>query len=245
MVDYPKIFGIDLSLNHYAICQLDFASGICLDYQFLTTSKKFEKIDSLHSVLLPTNKDGANENNDELRKNRVMAYLIRYLQKKDPNGLSNVYISLEGYAYSAQTRSITQIAELTGYMKAMFWNLHCNLRIHDPLTVKLYATGKGVCLKKDIVEAAQNSDLTFPKELIKVTKKKTKNGYVEEYDGPATDISDAYFLADMLRTELLIRDGQLDLKKLPEQHRNIFLRVTKGYPVNILARPFVYKHEDI
>lgn len=236
-----KIFGLDISLDHGGIVCLD-EYGKVLDYLYLTTTKKMAEIDSDHSVLL--SKKGKDELKDIFRLRRMNEYLhgLMNFERRIP-GIEATFYSIEGYSYASQSTSICQIAELTGYLKHMIFEGEGCIRIHDPLTVKLFATGKGNCMKKDVVE---NAVLWFDisEGLIKRKKIKKKSGEkVEEFDGPATDIADAYFLAKMLYVELKLRSGELTLDKLPENERRIFLRVTKAYPVNLLDRPFIYKEE--
>jgi len=272
MVKNKVIFGVDLSLNHWAVCEIDYETGDCLDYQFLTNTKSEQKKDPEHGIFLPSKdtKEGENaENYSERRRAFSIIKLQNYFCEQEKNRrVSGSYVSLEGYAYSAMTRSITQIAEVTGCLKTWLWLDNYKIRIHDPLTIKLFASGKGNCLKKRIVNEAMDLGLYFPKELIKIKKKKGKGKKIpyvnstlrkgdnsifagdrfekqtiEEYDGAATDISDAFFLGRILRLELMLREGIIELKDLNESERKIFLRVTKAYPENILDRPFIFMND--
>lgn len=244
-----KIFGLDISLDHGGIVVLD-DGGKVIDYNYFTTVKKMADVDKDHSVLL--SKRGKDESKDTFRLRRMDEYL--YELKNFERGLSSItnaqrrpfqissYYSIEGYSYASKSTSICQIAELTGYLKQKIFMGGGNIRIHDPLTVKLFATGKGNCMKKDVVEAAM-SGFNIPEGLIKKKQVRKKKGApkIEEFDGPATDLADAYFLANMLHTELQLRAGFVTLDKLSEKARRIFLRVTKAYPINLLDRGFICK----
>jgi len=240
-----KIFGLDISLDHGGVVVLD-TTGMVADYCFLTTVKKYASVDPKHSVLL--SKQEKDEPKAVFRLRRMNEYLhgLMNFEHKVSSLIPPSYYSIEGYSYGSAgtSTSICQIAELTGYIKHMIYEGGGLIRIHDPLSVKLFATGKGNCMKKDVVEAAFLSSkwgFVFPEGLIKKKMIKKKDEKVEEYDGPATDIADAYFLARMTYTELQLRDGELLLKQLSEGERRIFLRVTKMYPVNVLDRPFISK----
>jgi hypothetical protein len=240
-----KIYGMDLSLDHAGVVSLN-KEGVVTNYLYTTTSKKLASVDSKHSYLL--SKKAKDESKDVFRLRRMGEIAVALLNFD--NGFfykvtPSTYTSIEGYAYSSQTTSICQIAELTGFLKHMIFEGGGNIRIHDPLTVKLFAVNTGKCLKKDIVEKARIA-FNIPEELIKKKKIKKKKGDepIEEYDGPATDLADAYFLARMVQTELKLRKGQVTLAELPENERRIFLRVTKAYPVNILDRPFICKNQE-
>ncbi len=235
-----KIFGLDISLDHGGVVVLN-DDGMVIDYLYLTTTKKIAEVDSEHSHLL--SKIKKDESKDVFRLRRMSEYaeaLVGFENRICTFPPQPEYFSIEGYSYSSQTTSICQIAELTGYLKRLIFTGGGNIRIHDPLTVKLFALNNGKCMKKDIVKVAPDF---FPEGLIKkkMIKKKGMSEKIEEYDGPATDLADAFFLALMLYKELKLRSGEVMLNKLSEGHRRIFLRTTKAYPVNILDRPFICK----
>lgn len=236
-----KIFGLDISPDHAGAVVLD-GKGKVIDYCYFTSVKKLVDVDPQHAVLL--SKKGKDESKDVFRLRRFPEFLhgLLNLERRVSTTLPPTYTSIEGYAYASKTTSICQIAELTGYLKHMIFTGGGRIRIHDPLTVKLFAVGKGNSMKKDIVKKAL-TEFDIPEDLIK-KKHIKKDGHVEkveEYDGPATDLADAYFLAKMMQVELKLRSGELLLKNLSEGERRIFLRVTKAYPVNLLDRSFIHK----
>lgn len=236
-----KIFGLDISLDHGGVVVLD-ENGKVTDYRYLTIVKKMADVDPDHSILL--SKREKDEAKDVFRLRRMVEYAERVWNVQPTTCIHNSYYSIEGYSYASKSTSICQIAELTGYIKRRLFEDGGKIRIHDPLTVKLFATGRGNCMKKDVVE---NAALWFdiPEGLVKRKKIKKKSGEkIEEFDGPATDLADAFFLAKMLYTELKLRSGELLLKQLSEKERRIFLRVTKAYPVNILDRQFICKESE-
>jgi len=233
------VIGLDISLDHAGIVALCDGGGV-LDYCALTTVKKDSAADPRRVFLL--SKQGKDESKDtfRLRRMKEISNFVSVFIDSVSDKVDSLYFSIEGYSYASYSTSICQIAELTGYLKYMLFDMGGYLRIHDPLSVKLFATGKGNCLKRDVVERA-GKYLKFPESLIKKKQKKIRGKLVEEYDGLCTDLADAYFLARMLWTELQIRSGEIGLEQLSDGERRIFLRVTKGYPVNILDRPFICK----
>jgi len=238
-----KIFGLDISLDHGGVVVLDEA-GKVIDYRYLTTVKKMADVDPDHSILL--SKQWKDEPKDIFRLRRMAEYLQRLLNILPTTCIHQSYYSVEGYSYASKSTSICQIAELTGFIKRRLFEDGGKIRIHDPLTVKLFATGKGNCMKKDVVEAVEPTWFDIPEGLIKKKqiKKKRLPEKIEEFDGPATDLADAFFLAKMLYTELKLRDGLVTLNQLKESERRIFLRVTKSNPVNILDRQFICKEKN-
>lgn len=245
-----KIYGLDISLDHGGAVVLN--NGVISNYCYLTTTKKMAEIDPNHSILL--SKRGKDESKETFRLRRMNEYLYGLMNferksRKRFGPIKHSYYSIEGYSYASQSTSICQIAELTGYLKHMIFEGGGHIRIHDPLTVKLFATNKGNASKKEVVVSALHN-FDVPEGLItkKTIKKKGKTKFHpdqwwEDYDGPVTDIADAYFLARMVYVELKLRSGEVTLDKLSENERRIFLRVTPAYPVNILDRPFI-KRKD-
>ncbi len=239
-----KIFGLDISLDHGGVVVLN-EDGTVLDYLYLTKTKSEAKIDPEHSVFL--SKQEEDESKDVLRLRRIPEYFEHLMdfERKVSTSSFPSYYSIEGYSYRSQSTSLCQIAELTGYLKHMIFESGGSIRIHDPLSVKLFAANKGNASKKEVaVSALHNFDI--PEGLIKKTtvKKKGKTKlppelWWEEYAGPVTDIADAYFLARMVYTEVQLRKGEILLKELSEGERRIFLRVSSAYPVNILDRTFI------
>jgi hypothetical protein len=236
-----KIFGLDISLDHGGVVCLN-KDGSVSNYLYLTTTKKMADVDPDHGIFL--SKKGKDESKDVFRLRRMNEYLgaMMDFERKVSVSLFPSYYSVEGYSYASQSTSMCQIAELTGYLKHMIFEGGGHIRIHDPLTVKLFATGKGNCMKKDVVEQAL-LEFDIPNDLIKRKKIKKKGliEKIEEFDGPATDIADAYFLARMVHIELKLRSGELTLDRLREKHRRIFLRTSRMYPVNMLDREFIQK----
>ena len=57
------------------------------------------------------------------------------------------------------------------------------------------------------------------------------------------DLADAYALAMMVYTEVLIRSGNTLMKELHPKEVQVFNRVTKTYPVNLLDREWLYDSE--
>jgi len=238
-----KIFGLDISLDHSGLVVLD-SDGTIFNYNYFTTVKKLAEVDPDHSVLL--SKKGKDESKDIFRLRRMSECLSKFLEFERRTSITPpIYFSIEGYSYASKTTSICQIAELTGYLKHMIFEGEGYIRIHDPLSVKLFAVGKGNCMKKDVVEKAL-LEFDIPEGLIKKKqiKKKGMDKKIEEFDGACTDLSDAYFLARMVYRELQLRSGEVTLKQLDEGERKIFLRVSKAYPVNLLDRSFIHKGRD-
>jgi len=143
-------------------------------------------------------------------------------------------LAIEGYAYNARSRSTYQIGELGGMVRNLFYESGAVIKEYDPQTVKMWGTGRGNAIKKDMRGAAVGR-FVLPDYLFEEKK--------EDLIGPGTDLVDAFFLADMARQEFLYRSGERSFDSLSEHQRRAFNRVTKSNPVPPVARPLVHRSD--
>ena len=257
------VIGIDLSTNHVGIVSLDYETGKVFETGILTDLKGFldtgfvnyeyylklwkEKEETKDSFIARRRRSVSNDVEDCILQMSRHFYACdtsssqvyqTYLEQTE---LKDVYIAMEDYAFGAFARGIFENAEICGILKNYLYCHKINLRLIDPLSIKKWATGNGHCLKKEMSLVARSEGFDIPDKLVKVVKKSVKKVEVEDFDGPGTDLADAYFLAQMLRTELLVREGKVEIKDLREHKREIFLRVSKRFPENLVVRPFICK----
>jgi Holliday junction resolvasome RuvABC endonuclease subunit len=249
------VVGIDLSLNHFGFVAADLEWKFPF-YSFMTDHKTFMSGGfAWYRWLLKSRDRKTAEDIDAYTARRRdvvvehmqtnIAILTDYLRQVCNVSDGDTYVAFEGYSYGSKSTGLFEIAEVTGCVQNLFYNSGSNLRLYDPLSVKMFATGTARCLKKDMVAEATKlcPDFKDFSKFVTTKKKKTSTGTVEEFDGPITDLADAYFLARMLTYELQLRSGQKELKDLSEQERRVFLRTTKGNPINVLDKPFATKVE--
>lgn len=220
--------GLDLSLNHWALVGIDNTS---VKIKFSSQTKKYIKNNlGILSPKIKKELDFEDFNLKRIDKNyQTIVNTIKEWSKE------KVFIvGLEGYSFCSVSRSILQIAELSGIIKFWIWE-NGNLRIHDPSSIKIFATGCGSATKKQVFDFV-SKEYNIPSYLVKEEK--------DDIGGPATDICDAYVLAKMVQTEKELQDGKILLKDLPPYRRRIFLRTTKSNPINILGREFLYKFKQ-
>lgn len=248
------IIGIDLSLNHFGFVGTDVEWKFPF-FAFMTDQAKFMKGNYDWYRFLLDSRDRKKEEDIDAYTARRRNTVIRFMSdttKLFTNHLRTVgldvehsitYVAFEGYSYGSKSAGLFELAEVTGCIQNGMYEVGGSIRLYDPLSVKMFATGNARCLKKDMVEVAEKLCPTFKdfSKFVKTKTKKTALGPVEEFDGPGTDLADAYFLARLLTYELDLRSGEKELKDLTDQERRVFLRVTKGNPVNILEKPFARK----
>ena len=219
--------GWDVSLNHSAAVLLG-PGGELVDCAFIaqrvSDAKKGREGTAVPAFV-------RNEKDRQQREALRLRFVSRWVEKirrsfefHDTETIHGV----EDYAFSAVGRSY-QIGEVGGLVRLGVLSPRPNggaggrLRLHDPLAVKLFATGSAKASKEEMIEAVRNLGQDF-----------SKFGAAEE------DLSDAFVIARMIWTEIQLRAGRVTLEQLEEGPRRVFLRATKKTPVNILGREWIH-----
>ena len=225
-------FGVDLSMNHGAVASVCSSDSDYYFFEYFTDKKKdvIETDTIIGSYLPPYNKKKESRSAFIGRRREfVCTFLYNSVLRIEDKTDVDIYVCLEDYAFSARSNSITSIAELTGIFKKDLYDYEIPLRLHAPTCVKKWATGKGKAKKREMFNHFMHySKFVIPPALFT----ETKSGL----DGVGTDLVDAFYLLDMMRTEWLVREGRLSLESLAENKRQEFLRVTKSNPENVLVR---------
>ena len=142
------------------------------------------------------------------------------------------HAALEDYALARQAFA-HHLGEVGGVLRTLLWEVQVPFRLYDVQAVKLFATGHGDAEKASVVMACRDAwDVNF-----------APFGKVEH--GAAGNLADAYAIAQLLRTELRLRAGELTLDQLPEHQRRVFLRTTKQHPTNLLAQEFATRDCEV
>lgn len=130
-------------------------------------------------------------------------------------------VALEDYAMGMEQGS-HMIGETGGVFKLCALNRpYVSLRLHEPITLKMFVTGRGDKRAKDVMGDA--------------VKAKWKVDF-SKYGKAADDLVDAYSLARMALLEAQVRNGQVALKDCDEAALRVFNRTTDAYPENCLSR---------
>jgi len=221
-----NILGIDFSKNSPGVVRLNLDDKtlevIDTDYLGFSTVKKVCDADTQiqHYHI-------KNSFHNDIQKAQFMRDTICDWITYDPD-----YCAFEGYAMKADGR-VFDIAETTMCTKLMIYDWEIPIRIYDPNSIKIYATEKGNSDKIRIVD-----------EFEKFSGIKPDLSNLPEYKSPKEDIVDAFWVAKLLQTELQLRRGLIQLKNLTLKQIEVFNRVTKGNPINILGTPFIKKVND-
>lgn len=224
--------GYDLSLNHGAIVSLD-ERGSILRYGHFSIAA--QEVEDKHGFRLKIPSSIDPPGRALYRQAFVRRFVLSELSAlSTESDRTNFYGCVEDYAYAEKFQA-HQLGEVVGIAKRELFREGLSLRLHEPGTVKAFATGNYQADKEMMVSALEvYEDLGHVKGLPKNRRAPKTDKLFSSF----TDIADAYFLARLVFTEHQLRLGKLQLEQLTQGQRQIFLRTTKKYPVNILDRPF-------
>jgi Holliday junction resolvasome RuvABC endonuclease subunit len=227
--ELTRILAIDPSPRGTAIVL--FEGKRIIDYWFTTEvisiTKKYDK-----AILVP--KVQRNDESTRMERILIQRNLIKTIvEKYNPD-----YIALEDYVWKAGPKSggVIQISELGGVIRLWFYEHYYKVRTYDPKSVKLAWTSKGDASKADMIDRGktylENKCPEYHKQLHKLADK-----YLE-------GICDAIAIGNLLRVELLFRQGKIQLSELPEHYVRVFNRVTDSMPVCLIDRPFLEREKE-
>jgi len=234
--------GFDLALNHSGAILLD-EGGDLLDYRYLTNQKssadKAKKRSTYHKP------EGST---DERNMNRLAHHALwsrGLLRAWAPS-----YSYLEGYAFGTPKGELT--GEMAGAWKLQWWSACLPFRIMDVSSIKMFAAHSGKASKEAVCRAvAERWGIDFGRlnkkwKSTQRTDKKTGGLYWTEppkdLRQTEEDLCDAYVMAKMCWTEWRIRAGLILPSQLEhDAERRVYIRTTKAYPENVLARPWIVR----
>lgn len=237
--------GLDLSCNHLGICAIPLYAIHQMPWFYAMTDNKVEQKNVqpyiVCDLLVPKDKKIESPDQFNARRKRVIEQVldtaICKVRMLFPS--AEIYVCLEDYVYGSH-QMVYQTAEVGGLARHKLYMEKCFIRYTDPGSLKIWATGNARANKKDIIDYAISCNANSIFGIEKCMKYEKKKGIVVDSAGILTDLADAFCLADMMKTELLVREGLLEMTDLTSQQRRIFIRTTKWQPVNILDREFIH-----
>lgn len=221
---HPDIFsfvlGVDLSLAHAGFAYLDDLGK--LEYWLAVTNKVSEAKASKQIIHFPAIKMDDRTAASLGRLGRWEDFFVMQLSMAK-------YVAIEDYALRAASNSSYQIGELGGLARLHFLGRGVKLRLHDPLTVKMFVVHDGAAKPEDTLSATYER---WPE---------TKEAWGHLPVSVALDLAPAFGLAKMAWTEVQLRSGKLLLSDLHEKEIQVFNRATKANPTSILSRDWICK----
>ena len=163
---------------------------------------------------------------DQVARINAIATWVMGLISEETNAC-DVYVAIEGYAYVKHSRALSDLHELSGYLKQLLFERRIPFRVYDPLSVKMAATGNGHADKGSMALAC------FKRLGVDVSR----------YFGAGENIADAALIAWLLEHELSAKTGYKTLDDMQPSVRKVLLRETKAVPEPLISRPFV--HQDV
>jgi len=231
-----RIIGADLSLNHGAMVLLE--DNKLLRFWYYTTTVGSAKQYKLgyHMKFSKKNKD--KQTLHIMRLAWIRDFVGTILKWEVPN-----YIALEDYALDIKHGSHYQ-GELGGIVRMVCWKNKIPMRLHDPVSLKMFTTHDGKADKVQMEEAVKKRwNVKFDKANCPVAKPTIKNPNPKQNRETSQDLCDAYALARLLLLELKLRTGVVGMSDLHEKEIRVFNRITRAFPVNLLDRDFIVDPE--
>lgn len=222
------VLGADISMNHGAFVNLE--EGELAGYQYVTDRQKVAKMSKEHGTYMFAHKLRDMHERGVVR----LAFWSSYLAKRFALGPA-VYVGVEDYAYGAAMNA-HQIGEVGGLFRLKAWLRGHAIRFHDPKSVKMFAVHDGSADKREVAY--------FVQERWPETKEFARYSYVRgktDYTVVEEDLCDAFAVAKLVWLEVQLRRGDVLMKDLHEKEVQVFNRVTKQWPVNILGRSWLQR----
>jgi hypothetical protein len=227
-----KVVGIDASLNHGAAIEL--TNGNLTGFWYYTdTASAASRSKRGHRMIVPKTTD------PQQRQMARLAWLEHFWDKRVLMPSSPQYVVVEDYALDVNHGSHYQ-GEIGGIVRILAWFRGMHLRLHDPVTLKMFAAHDGTA-DKDLMERAVTDrwGVDFSKFNPPKSKPTAKVKDPKQNRTVSQDLSDAYALAQLGWLEVQLRRGDILLKSLHEKEIRVFNRVTKTYPVSLLDREWI------
>lgn len=216
--------GLDMAINHAALVVLNDKTDL-VDVRFFTNKKTYAKKYG-QSLLAELDTEDAHLF-DVNRLNEIKQVLQVWMDLLLTSYMP-CYVGLEDYALG-MSRKAHQMGEVGGVARLALWESTIPFRLHDPSSVKIFATGKGNADKEEMKASyATTYATTIPVRFSTGLPRETEE-----------DIFDALTLARMVMVEDQLRRQAVRLVDLPGNETRVFQRVTGANPVNILGREWI------
>ena len=231
-----RALGMDLSLNHGALVELTDGEMSWFNYY----------IDKAGAAV--KHKEAYRMNAPALDAQFKFAWKLAFvdsflrvsLGKRQPD-----YASLEDFAYRAE-QGAHQLGGVGGVARLACWRANARLRLYNPMHAKMYAAHNGHASKEEMAEAVlRRWHIRFDEYNQPFAKPSKKNPNPKQNVTVEEDLVDAYVHAQLVWAEVQLRAGTLALSGLEHnKERQIFLKVSKTYPINVLARAWVCRTQE-
>ena len=224
------ILGIDLALNHSGFVALD-DEGSMTWWHFVSDKPAHAKgLDEDAATTMPFTKEQIKRSGGADDRESINAKRLAWWQSMLPwivGRAQPAFVGIEDYAISAASNSAYQIGEVGGAARLAAFGVGAKLRLHDPMTVKMFSAHMGNA-EPEAVAAA-------------VRERWTETQIWDSLASlPRIDLACAYVVARMVYVETKLRDGTMGLDQLEhDKERAVFNRCTQANPVSLLGRDWI------
>ena len=221
-----KVIGMDLALNHAGFVQL--VDGELDNFWYVTDRAASAAISKEHGIRLKLLKS----KDKQMRSIHRLAFLEKVLDQRILVPNQPDLVGIEDYAIRVE-QGAHYLGEIGGIARILCWFRGVKFRLHDPMSVKMFAAHMGNCAKDEVrrcVMERWNADFSG-------YDAGTTNGQPDRRT--SEDLCDAFAVAKLVWTEHQLRVGEIEMSDLHEKEIRVFNRVTKTYPTNLLSREWI------
>jgi hypothetical protein len=225
-----RVLSFDVSMNHGGATLIK--NERLKHYWYFTDVVASAKRCKGHGTLLPKKPKSLNNKDSQqyqmFRLNFVRNWVRAVVRVAQPD-----YIGIEDYALHAANKA-HQLGEVGGAARIIFWDSGVPFRCSDPVSCKMFTAHDGTA-QKDLIERSvrERWGVDFTHCNPPQQPGKNMNRTVSE------DLSDAFGLGKLVETEAHLRLGLVTLKMLHPKEIQVFTRITKTFPCNILDREWL------
>ncbi len=216
-----RIHGWDVALNHTGLVEMDEAGKVTW-FRYVTL-KKTQAKEGWGGVLLDIKSKDKTD-----RHQHMLDRLIWW--KRFLNGVVSTrrptHVCIEDYALSAKGM-VSHIGELGGVARLEAVSQGARMRLHDPVTAKMYIAHNGTATPEEMEQCVYNR---WPQTKV----------WAQLPEEARLDLVVGYALCRMLLDELMLRSGKMSLGTMHAKEVQAMNRVTKANPVNLLGRDLLH-----
>jgi hypothetical protein len=231
-----RVLGVDASLNHGAAFLLE--GGKPRGFWYYTDiAGSAARSKQGHRLPVSKSKD------QQQRQMARLAWLEHFWDKLVFMKCLPHYLVVEDYALDVSQGS-HYMGEIGGIIRILGWFRGFRIRLHDPVTLKMWTAHNGLA-DKPMMEAAvkERFGLDFSRFNPPPPKPNARVANPKQNRTTSEDLADAAALAHLGWQEVQLRAGQVLLRDLHAKEVQVYNRMTKARPVPLLDRDWIHNPE--
>jgi len=244
MAEPIVVAGCDLSINHGAVVEL--TDGEISNFWYYTELAGSAS-QSKRGFRVPP--EYVNQNSKvpdrQIRAMLRLAWFEHFFDKKVLMKSKAKYWAIEDYALDVG-HGAHQMGEVGGIARILCWFRGVNIRLHDPVSLKMFAAHNGTVDKNLMEERCSERwgmDFSHLNQPLPAPTKRTPEP--KQNRQTSQDLADALALAKLVDLEVRLRLGLAKLQDLHEKEVRVFNRITKAYPISLLDRDWIVNPDGV